>query len=129
MAGMDFFDFAGMVEDGAQRTEIVEYRDGDGFLVAAILIDRLEDGFSLVYSFFDPDLKRRSLGAFMILDHVLRAVQEALPYTYLGYWVQGSEKMDYKAAYKPLEILDPTGWRLLSEEESAGSGLGTPQQD
>jgi arginyl-tRNA--protein-N-Asp/Glu arginylyltransferase len=119
MAGMDFFDFAGMVEDGAQRTEIVEYRDADGFIVAAVLVDRLEDGFSLVYSFFDPDLDRRSLGAFMILDHVRRAVEEALPYTYLGYWVHGSDKMDYKARYKPLEILDPTGWRLLTEAEHA----------
>jgi len=65
MAGMDFFDFAGMVEDGAQRTEIVEYRDANGVLVGAVLIDRLADGFSLVYSFFDPDVDRRSLGAIM----------------------------------------------------------------
>ena len=115
MAGMDFFDFAGMVEDGAQRTEMVEYRDAQGVLVAAVLIDRLADGFSLVYSFFDPDLDRRSLGAFMILDHVARANEEALPYAYLGYWVHGSAKMDYKARYKPLEILDASGWRRLNE--------------
>lgn len=119
MAGMDFFDFAGMVEDGAQRTEIVEYRDASSALVAAVLIDRLQDGFSLVYSFFDPDLDRRSLGAFMILDHIDRAQREDLPYVYLGYWVHGSDKMDYKARYKPLEILDPTGWRLLTEDDGA----------
>ncbi len=116
MVGMDFFDFAGMVEDGAQRTEIVEYRDTAGALVAAVLVDRLADGFSLVYSFFDPELERRSLGAFMILDHVDRAQIEALPYVYLGYWVHGSAKMDYKARYKPLEILDPSGWRRLGED-------------
>lgn len=114
MAGMDFFDYAGMVEDGAQRTEIVEYRDGFDTLVAAVLVDRLADGFSLVYSFFDPDLERRSLGAFMILDHVRRATQAQLPYVYLGYWVHGSAKMDYKARYQPLEILDPSGWRRLN---------------
>lgn len=129
MAGMDFFDFAGMVEDGAQRTEIVEYRDVDGALVAAVLVDRLQDGFSLVYSFFDPELDRRSLGAFMILDHIERANHEALPYVYLGYWVHGSDKMDYKARYKPLEILDPTGWRLLTEDESAALGAGSGLED
>ena len=119
MAGMDFFDFASMVEDGAQRTEMVEYRDPAGVLVAAVLIDRLEDGFSLVYSFFDPDLDRRSLGAFMILDHITRAQADALPFVYLGYWVHGSAKMDYKARYKPLEILDPSGWRRLAEGVAA----------
>ena len=124
MAGMDFFDFASMVEDGAQRTEIVEYRDEGGVLVAAVLIDRLEDGFSLVYSFFDPALDRRSLGAFMILDHVNRANEDRLPFVYLGYWVQGSAKMDYKARYKPLEILDPSGWRRLNADERVGSAHG-----
>ena len=113
MAGMDFFDFAGMIEDGAQRTEIVEYRASSGALVAAMLTDRLADGWSLVYSFFDPEAHARSLGAFMILDHVARAVEARLPYVYLGYWVQGSPKMDYKAGYRPLEILEPAGWRLL----------------
>ena len=124
MAGMDFFDFASMVEDGAQRTEMVEYRDANGVLLAAALADRLEDGFSLVYSFFDPDQDRRSLGAFMILDHVARAAQHALPFVYLGYWVQGSPKMDYKARYRPLEILDPTGWRRLNVDERRGSAPG-----
>ncbi|XBQ15870.1 MAG: arginyltransferase [Oceanicaulis sp.] len=119
MAGMDFFDFAGMIEEGAQRTEIVEYRDADGALVAAVLADRLADGWSLVYSFFEPELPARSLGAYIILDHVERARAEGLPYVYLGYWVQGSPKMEYKARYRPLEILEPAGWRRLSDEEAA----------
>ena len=125
MAGMDFFDFAGMVEDGAQRTELVEYRDAAGELAAAVLVDRLQDGFSLVYSFFDPDRDRRSLGALMILDHIARACEAGLPYVYLGYWVPGSDKMDYKAKYKPLEILDPTGWRRLTEADRATAGAGS----
>jgi len=125
MAGMDFFDFAGMVEDGAQRTELVEYRDDAGVLVAAVLVDRLEDGFSLVYSFFDPDHDRRSLGAFMILDHIQRAQHAGLPYVYLGYWVHGSDKMDYKARYTPLEILDPTGWRRLTDADRAQPAAGS----
>ncbi len=117
MAGMDFFEYAGMVEDGAQRTELVEYRDAHGALTACALVDELADGYSLVYSFFEPGCDRRSLGAFMILDHMRRAAEAGLPHVYLGYWVPGSAKMDYKARYKPLEILDPGGWRLLTDEE------------
>ena len=105
------------VEDGAQRTDVVEYRDEDGFLVAAALVDELSDGYSMVYSFFDPDLEASSLGNFMILDQIRRAQEDGLDYVYLGYWVPGSAKMHYKARYRPLEILDPTGWRRLTEEE------------
>jgi arginyl-tRNA--protein-N-Asp/Glu arginylyltransferase len=127
MAGMDFFDYAGMVEDGAQRTEITEYRTPDGELVAAGLVDRLADGFSMVYSFFDPDQAEQGFGAYMILDHVARAKLAGLPFVYLGYWVQGSAKMEYKARYKPLEILEPSGWRRLDHnaqrvEDFAQSG-------
>lgn len=114
MAGMDFFDFASMVEDGSGQTELVEYRDGAGQLVACVLVDRLIDGFSLVYSFFAPDRVQDSLGAYVILDHIERAKAEGLPFLYLGYWVQGSPKMDYKAQYKPLEVLEPEGWRTLT---------------
>lgn len=113
MAGMDFFDFASMVEDGSEQTELVEYRDSAGQLIACVLVDRLIDGFSLVYSFFAPERAKDSLGAHIILDHVERAKAESLPFVYLGYWVQGSPKMDYKAQYKPLEVLEPEGWRIL----------------
>ncbi|PWE17970.1 arginyltransferase [Marinicauda salina] len=122
MAGMDFFEFAGMIEDGAQRTDLVEYRDADGALVAAALVDELSDGYSLVYSFFEPERERDSLGSFIILDHVLRAAEAGHAHVYLGYWVQGSPKMEYKARYKPLEILEPTGWRPLTAEERETSG-------
>ena len=120
MAGMDFFEYAGMVEEGAQRTNIVEYRDDEGRLMACALVDELIDGFSMVYSFFEPELQRDSPGAFMILDHVARACDTGLPFVYLGYWVQGSPKMDYKARYKPLEILEPSGWRSLTKDEAEG---------
>lgn len=113
MAGMDFFDYASMVEDGSASTELVEYRDARGVLAASVLVDRLMDGYSLVYSFFDPDRSAESLGAYMILDQIERAKADGLPYLYLGYWVQGSPKMDYKARYKPLEILEPSGWQVL----------------
>jgi arginyl-tRNA--protein-N-Asp/Glu arginylyltransferase len=64
----------------------------------------------MVYSFYDPDLADRSLGTFMILDHIARAKRLGLPYLYLGYWVEGSKKMDYKARFTPQERLLPQGW-------------------
>lgn len=117
MAGMDFFDYVGMVEDGMQRTHIAEYRAPDGTLAAAALVDELPDGFSLIYSFYDPDRIGLSPGTFIILDHVRRAREAALAHVYLGYWVKGSAKMDYKARFSPLEILEPAGWRRFDAGE------------
>ena len=124
MADMTWPDFVAMVEDTAVRTHIIEYRlsskdRGPGDLVACVLVDVLSDGLSLVYSFYDPEMAKRSLGAFIILDHVIQACLTGLPYVYLGYWVPGSAKMDYKARFSPLEVLKPGGWALLSARERA----------
>lgn len=114
MADMTVLDYASMVEETAVDTMIVEYRKRDASgretLLAAALTDRLADGLSMVYSFFEPEEDTRSLGAFMILDHIDLARSFALPYVYLGYWVDGSPKMAYKAAYRPLERLTAGGW-------------------
>jgi leucyl-tRNA---protein transferase len=120
MAEMTWPDYVAMVEDTAVRTHIVEYRTasrdaGPGDLVACVLVDKLGDGLSLVYSFYDPAETRRSLGSFVILDHILRAQGIALPFVYLGYWVEGSHKMDYKARFRPLELLRPQGWMRLDD--------------
>jgi len=122
MADMTWSDFVAMVEDTAVRTYLVEYRTpshdgGPGQLVACALVDRLSDGLSLVYSFFEPSAARQSPGSFMILDHLVQAKALGLPHVYLGYWVRGSRKMDYKARFSPLEVLDPNGWRLLSARD------------
>lgn len=122
MAEMTWPDYVAMVEDTAVRTHLIEYRRksldrGPGDLVACVLVDVLADGLSLVYSFYEPDQTRRSLGSFIILDHIVQAQQEGLPYVYLGYWVPGSEKMAYKARFSPLEILKPGGWSLMSARE------------
>ncbi|MEO0673644.1 MAG: arginyltransferase [Pseudomonadota bacterium] len=117
MAEMTVLDYAAMVEETAVDTMIVEYwleRDGREQLLAAALTDRLEDGLSMVYSFFDPDHARRSLGQFMIMDHVTLARDLNLPHIYLGYWVKGSTKMDYKADFEPLEHLTKDGWKRSS---------------
>jgi leucyl-tRNA---protein transferase len=118
MSDMTWPDYVAMVEDTAVRTHIIEYRApsddrGPGDLVACVLVDLLSDGLSLVYSFYEPTLAKRSLGSFVILDHVVQARIAGLPYVYLGYWVSGSEKMDYKARFKPLEVLRPGGWTAL----------------
>jgi arginine-tRNA-protein transferase len=122
MADMTWHDYVAMVEDTAVRTHLIEYRarsgdNGPGELVACALVDVLSDGLSLVYSFYDPGLSKSSPGSFIILDHVVQAEAAGLPYVYLGYWVQGSEKMAYKARFSPLEVLKPGGWRLLGAAE------------
>jgi arginine-tRNA-protein transferase len=116
MTDMDMTRYEMMVEECASETEIVEYRASDGTLTACMLIDRLNDGLSLVYSFFDPDAASRSLGNFMILDQIERAQAERLDYLYLGYWVPGSPKMDYKIKFQPAEILGHRGWMPLVQD-------------
>jgi arginine-tRNA-protein transferase len=128
MADMTWADYVAMVEDTAVRTHLIEYRTrsndrGPGDLMACVLVDMLSDGLSLVYSFYDPSLTKRSLGSFAILDHVRQAEATGLPYVYLGYWIAGSIKMAYKARFDPLEVLKPGGWRLLSGLERMS---GTP---
>lgn len=118
MADMSVLDYAMMVEDSHVETRIVEYRlppvgAHPGELVAVALTDILSDGLSMVYSFYDPDLEGRSLGTWMILDHIQRARTLGLPYVYLGYWVEGSRKMAYKARFLPQERLGLSGWERV----------------
>jgi arginyl-tRNA--protein-N-Asp/Glu arginylyltransferase len=119
MADMTVLDYAMMVEDSHVETRIVEYRVRDaeaaragrqGDLLAVALTDVLNDGLSMVYSFFEPGEEARSLGTFLILDHIARAKRMGLPYVYLGYWIDGSRKMDYKARFLPQQRLAPSGW-------------------
>ncbi len=132
MADMDVFEFAAMIEETPIRSRVIEYteklpsteatapnhaRGGTGRgarrLVAVCLTDVLDDGLSLVYSFYDPRHAHDSLGTYMILDHVALARQVGLPYVYLGYWVPGSTKMDYKARFGALEVYREGEWRDL----------------
>jgi arginine-tRNA-protein transferase len=122
MATMSFYDYRAMVEDTPIETSVVEFRDADETLVGACLTDRLSDGLSAVYSYFHPDLHRRSLGSFAILWLIHRARELALPYVYLGYWVPESRKMSYKARFRPCEVLQGGAWRILTEADIAGRG-------
>ncbi len=128
MADMDLFEFAAMIEETPVRTRVVEYRlpkasdkNAPGALVAACLTDVLDDGLSLVYSFYEPSLSARSLGTFMILDHVAIARALGLPYVYLGYWVPGSPKMGYKAQFDALEVYHEGVWRPLTDPAQYGA--------
>ena len=123
MTKMDEVDYADMVEHTPVSSYVLEYReptsDGSvGRLVGACLTDRQGDGLSMIYSFYDSENEERSgLGNFIILDHIRRAAEEGIPYVYLGYWVEGSARMQYKIRYRPLERLGPRGWRRLGSEE------------
>ena len=113
MATMSFYDYRAMVEDTPIETGVVEFRDPDGVLIGACLTDRLGDGLSAVYSFYDPDRERHSLGTYAVLWLIERARSLGLPHVYLGYWVAESRKMAYKARFRPAEILTSGGWRDL----------------
>lgn len=112
MADMDVFEFAAMIEETPVRSRVIEYRDegADDPLTAVCLTDVLDDGLSLVYSFFRPDLPKQSLGTYVILDHVEIAREAGLPYVYLGYWVPGSAKMGYKSNFAALEVYVNGAW-------------------
>jgi len=115
MIDMTLVDYATMLEDTHVETRAVEYRqthtDGPSELRALCMTDVLSDGLSMVYSFYDPDEQHRSLGTFMILDHIERARRLNLPYLYLGYWVEGSRKMAYKARFGPQQRLIDSHWK------------------
>jgi leucyl-tRNA---protein transferase len=122
MSGMDEIDFADMVEHSPVDTQVIEYREPSedgrpGRLVGACLTDHQADGLSMIYSFFDPSVESRpGLGNFIIMDHILRASRAGLPFVYLGYWIAGSQRMEYKARYRPLERLGPNGWTRFNPD-------------
>ncbi|MCC5984894.1 MAG: arginyltransferase [Rhodobacteraceae bacterium] len=122
MADMDVFEFAAMIEETPVRSRVIEYTaprtPGSAQALAAVcLTDVLDDGLSLVYSFFDPERAGDSLGTYMILDHIEMARGAGLPFVYLGYWVPGSAKMDYKARFSALEVYHQGEWRRMQDPE------------
>lgn len=120
MCDMSVQDYASMVEESEVETRVFEFRPRDADsgisgrsrkpLIAVALSDVLSDGLSMVYSYFNPDESARSLGTYMILEHLERARRMGLPYLYLGYLVEGSPKMVYKSRFQPQERLGNSGW-------------------
>jgi arginine-tRNA-protein transferase len=131
MADMDIFEFAAMIEETPVRSRVVEYKEpgladslretdeigpaSECDLAAVCLTDVLDDGLSMVYSFYEPTLHRRSIGTYLIVDHVEIARAAGLPYVYLGYWVPGSPKMGYKAGFSALEIYKNGRWQDIGD--------------
>ena len=124
MADMDLFEFAAMIEETPIRSRLIEYLDpstpDDAFagLKAVCLTDVFDDGLSMVYSFFDPERDRDSLGTYVILDHVALAAELGLPYVYLGYWVPGSPKMGYKSRFDALEVYRGGHWQPIGDPQN-----------
>ncbi len=115
MADMDVFEFAAMIEETPIRSRVIEYTDPEGTLKGVALTDVLDDGLSMVYSFYDPEMRASSLGTYMILDHIEIAREAGLPYVYLGYWVPGSPKMGYKAKFKGVELYVGGRWNKMRD--------------
>lgn len=122
MTMMDETDYADMVEQSPVSTYVIEYREPaelGGELIGACITDQQVDGLSMIYSFFAADRpQRQGLGNLIIMDHIVRARDAGLPYVYLGYWVKDSDRMAYKARYRPLEVLGPNGWTRLPNEDN-----------
>ncbi|MEM1235904.1 MAG: arginyltransferase [Pseudomonadota bacterium] len=127
MADMDIFEFAAMIEETPIRSRVVEYHGPENAagetLTAVCLTDVLDDGVSMVYSFYEPGLEKNSLGTHIILDHIDIAREAGLPYVYLGYWVPGSDKMGYKARFSGLEIYRHGDWQPLADPENYATDL------
>ncbi|MEC7762915.1 MAG: arginyltransferase [Pseudomonadota bacterium] len=126
MADMDVFEFAAMIEETPIKSRVIEYsvRSEDGKtrdLAAVCLTDVLDDGLSMVYSFYDPARHADSLGTYVILDHIRIAQEAGLPYVYLGYWVPGSPKMDYKSKFSALEVYFGGQWTPMEDPEAFDS--------
>lgn len=117
MARMTYDDYVAMLTEGQAATVMLEMRNAEGHLIGVMLADRLKDGWSAVYSFFNtsPEYDRYSLGTLLILELIEHSRQNEGGYVYLGYWVKNSRKMDYKARFHPLEQLTPEGWKPFSE--------------
>ncbi len=121
MADMDIFEFAAMIEETPVKSRVIEYWDrrepNDPKLIATCLTDVLDDGLSMVYSFYEPALHNASLGTYVILDHVRIAHEAGLPFIYLGYWVPGSPKMGYKSGFSAVEIFRKGDWENIRDDE------------
>lgn len=121
MARMGMADFTAMIDEGRADTCLFEARDDTGRLVGGLLADRLVDGYSAVYSFFDTKENGRGLGNYLILKLIEICRAQRRSHVYLGYWIEGSRKMAYKARFRPIEALGRDGWVRMELDDEAES--------
>lgn len=98
-------------------TRIVEFRDADALRMVSV-IDRLTDGLSSVYTFYDPDAARSAFGTYGVLWQIEACRRLQLPYLYLGYWIAESQKMAYKARFRPIEAYRQGEWSVFDPQQS-----------
>lgn len=104
--------YESFLNDAWDCTHYYRFYDGPK-LIALAVVDELQDGLSAIYTFFDPECDKRSLGAFAILWQIERTRALGLDYLYLGYWIKGCKKMAYKSDYKPLELYIKNKWSVI----------------
>jgi arginine-tRNA-protein transferase len=119
MDRMSFIEYRAMVEESPVDTLATEFHDGEGELIAVMLADALPGALSAVYSFYDTEHGKLALGTYMILWLIAEAKSRDLDYVYLGYWISGCAKMDYKSRFRPLEAFGPQGWTPLESGRGA----------
>lgn len=95
------------------NTVFISLYDGDRLLSVAVT-DRQPNGLSAVYTFFEPNEEKRSLGVMSILAQVEICREWQLPYVYLGYWIKDCAKMAYKTKYRPTELYINGRWLVLN---------------
>lgn len=108
-------DFARFLYTSWSPTRFVEFRE-QGRLLAVAVTDFCNAGLSSVYTFYEPEALARALGTFAILEQVRLAREHGLEYVYLGYWIAGHPKMDYKIRFRPIEVLRAGEWVVLEKQ-------------
>ena len=109
----DIEDFERFLYTPWSPTRFLELRLGERLLAVAVT-DFAPNGLSAVYTFYDPQESARGLGTCAILRQIELARDHGLPHVYLGFWIEHHPKMDYKARFKPLELLGADGWQALT---------------
>ena len=119
-------DFTRFLYTAWSPTSFLELRNGAGELLAVAVTDVVASGLSAVYTFYDPREQARGLGTYAILRQIELARGKGLPHVYLGYWIAAHPKMDYKARFRPLELLTSEGWKPTPVPTVSKSDSGSP---
>ena len=106
--------FQSFLVDGRPEATFFEFR-ANGTLLAVAVVDELMDGLSAIYTFFDPDCGKRSLGVFAVLWLIEETRRLGLQHLYLGYWIKECQKMSYKMDYKPIEMFINNYWIVVTD--------------
>jgi len=105
--------FRSFLVECREETSFYEFRSA-GKLLSIAVADRLQDGLSAIYTFFDPEESQRSLGVQSVLWLIEETKRLQLSYLFLGYWIKQCQKMSYKLEYRPIELFINSHWIPLS---------------